>query len=480
MAIGFRKDSLRDFGLNISARSRAYSTKFTPAYQFGINTIGITNNFTNENLRADFSYISIKKEGITFSIAAAANYAKETNGNDLAFYTPKQRDSSAIRTTSDELYWVAEYNIQDVRKEKYPKEFGIKVYNRDLTQDFKRYSIDDDSNEPGQLLYNKPDSFITKQYSIRPYLRGANNISKTKRLSISFFPELYVINNTDVATRYFFVPALTMVYRKILNSENSLRYNFGIELLKPNIDYLSNVQLLNDPQQLRVGNVRLKPSKNFNASAEWVRRKKATISYKMGIGYNFDQYDFFRTVNPGTSLIQSIANNGLTSFRFSNEINFQKQLLKSLKFDASGSARFNQNRNKLFNTAFNRITFNNESNIRYELGENKGALQFRIFFNANPTTGQGYTQGTRMYGLLYGNSFFNKKLSVTLIADQFFKKNRNRLNFNKTPDFEIYTNTTEPYRLLKIRLAYRFSDIKIYKMASKTTTGISGELPRTQ
>jgi len=340
--------------------------------------------------------------------------------------------------------------------------------------------VEDDSNEPGQLLYNKPDIFITNQYSIGPYLRGANNISKTKRLSISFFPELYVIKNTDVAKRYFFVPTLSMVYRKILNSENSLRYNFRIGILKPNIDYLSSVQLFNDPQQQQVGNVRLKPSKNISTSAEWVRRKKATLSYTMGIGYSFDQHDFFRTVNPGTNLLQSIANNGLTSFSFSNDISYQKQLLKSLWFDAGGSASFNQNRNKLFNTAFNRITFYNESNIRYELGENKGTLRFRLFFSANTTTGQGYTQGTRMYGLVYSNRIFKKKLAFTLIADQFFLKNRNRLNFTKTPDFEVYTNTTEPYRLLKIRLAYRFSDIKISKMASKTTTGISGELPRSQ
>lgn len=478
--IGFRKDSLRDFGLNISAQSTAYSTKYTPTYQFGINTIGITNKFNKENVRANFSYVFRKKKGLTYSIIAATNYAKETKGNNLAYYVPKQIDSAAVRTPSDELYWVAEYNIQDTRNQKYPKELGIKVYDRDLTQDFNSYNIDNNSNEPGQLLYNKIDSFTTTQYSIRPYIRWVNNISKTKRLNVSFFPELYAVKNSSVTPQKFFVPNLTIGYRKILNSNNSLRYSFAIELLKPNIDYLSSVQLFNDPQQQQVGNVRLKPSKNFNAGVEWVWRKKATFSYGVNIGYAFDQYDFFRMVNPTTSILQSLANNGLTSYKLSNTISYQNQLLKSLWLDVSGGGFLNLNKNKLFNTVFNRITFYNQSNIRFELGESKGTLSLRLFYSANPTSGQGYTQGTRLYGLGYANQFFKKKLAVTFIAEQFFLKNRNRLNFTKTEKFEVFTNTTEPYRLLKIRFAYRFSDIKISKMATKKTTEISGEAQRVQ
>ncbi len=478
--IGFRKDSLKDFGINISARSTAYSTKYTPTYQFGINTIGITDKFNKENVRVNLSYIFRKQKGLTYSFIAATNYAKETRGNNLAYYSPKQTDSSAIRTPANELYWVAEYNIQDTRNKKYSKEFGIKVYNRDLTQDFNRYNIDNNSNELGQLLYKKIDSFSTKQYSIRPYIRWANNISKSKRLNVSFFPELYVMKNSSVTAQTFFVPSLTIGYRKILNNKNSLRYNFTIQLLKPNIDYLSNVQVFNDPQQQQIGNISLKPSKHINAGVEWVRRKKATFSYGINIGYNFDQYDFFRTVNPTTSILQSFANNGLTSLEISNTINYQKQLSKNLWLDASGAVFLYVNRNKLFNTAFNKITFYNESNIRFEFGKNKGTLQLRAFYSANPTSGQGYTQGTRMYGILYANQFFKKKLVVTFFANQFLLKNRNRLNYTKTEEFEVFTNTVEPYRLLKIRLAYRFSDIKISKTAVKKTTEISNEAQRLQ
>jgi hypothetical protein len=478
--VGFRKDSLRDFGLNISGISTTYSTKYTPIYQFVINAIGITNTFSKDNLKANFSYVFRKKKGLTYSIIAAANFAKETKGNNLAFYAPKQTDSAAVRTPSNELYWIAEYNIQDNRNQKYQKELGIKVYNRDLTQDFNRYNIDNNSNELGQLLYSKMDSFTTKQYSIRPYIRWSNNISKTKRLNVSFFPELYVIKNSSVATQQFFVPNLTIGYRKILNTNNSLRYNFTIELQKPNIDYLSSVQIFNDPQQQIVGNARLKPSKFFNAGVEWVRRKKATFSYGVKIVYGFDQYDLFRTVNITTGILQSFANNGLKSYQFSNTISYQKQLLKSLWLDASGSIFLNMNRNNLFNTSFNKITYYTQSNIRFEFGENKGTLALRFFYSSNPTTGQGYTQGTRMYGLWYANQFFKKKLAVTFFADQFFLKNRNRLNFTKTENFEVFTNTLEPYRLFKIRFSYRFSDIKISKVAIKKSTEISGEAQRLQ
>ncbi len=476
--IGFRKDSLRDFGLNISGQSTVYSTKYIPTYQFGINAIGVTNLFNKENLRANFSYIFRKKKGLTYSIIAAITYAGENKGNNFAYYAAKQQDSSAIRTPINELYWVAEYNIQDIRNQKYPKEFGIKIYNRDLNQDFKRYNIDNGSNEPSQLLYSKLDSFTTKQYSIRPYIRWANNISKTKRLNVSFFPELYLVKNSSVITQPFFVPNLTIGYRKILNSINSLRYSFIIELLKPNIDYLSNVQLFNDPQQQQVGNIRLIPSKYFGAGVEWVKRKKAIISYGINFGYNFDQYDFYMTVDPTTSLLKSFANNGLKSYRFSNTINYQNQLSKKIWLDVSGGSFLNLNRNKVFNTSYNRITFYNQSDIRFEVGENKGTVSFRLFYSANPTNGQGYTQGTRMYGLSYANQIFNKKLAITLIADQFFLKNRNRLNFTKADEFEVFTSTIEPYRLFKVRFAYRFSDIKFYKIAAKKTTEISGELQR--
>jgi hypothetical protein len=85
-----------------------------------------------------------------------------------------------------------------------------------------------------------------------------------------------------------------------------------------------------------------------------------------------------------------------------------------------------------------------------------------------------------MYGLWYANQLFKKKLAFTFIADQFFLKNRNRLNYTKTEEFEVFTNTIEPYRLLKIRLAYRFSDIKISKVAVKKTIEISNEAQRLQ
>jgi hypothetical protein len=137
-----------------------------------------------------------------------------------------------------------------------------------------------------------------------------------------------VLNNSSVSTRFFFIPSLTVDYRKILNSQNSLRYSFTAEFLKPNIDYISSVQLFTDPQQQQVGNVVLKPSKSFNAGVEWVFRKKAVISYGINLAYGFDQYDFFRLVNPATSIVKSFANNGLQSFRVINTLNYQKRQLK--------------------------------------------------------------------------------------------------------------------------------------------------------
>ncbi len=476
--IGYRKDSLRDFGLNISGQITDYNTKYIPTYQFGIKTIGITNQFNKENVKANFSYVFRKKKGLTFSFITSASYTDEIKGNNLAFYNPKLTDSTAIRSPSKELYWVTEYNIQDTRNQKYQKEIGIKVYNRELTQDFKQYDIDYNDNNLGLLLYNKIDSFTTSQYSIRPYLRWSNNISKTKRFSVSFFPELFLIKNSSLATQQFFVPNLTVGYRKILNNTNSLRYNFVIQLLKPNIDYLSNVQVFNDPQQQQVGNLNLKPSKYFNAGVEWVRRKKATFSFASNISYAFDKYDFFRSLNPTTSILQIFANNGLESYRFSNTVSYQKQVSKSIWFDADGGVFINLNRNKIFKTQFNRVTFYYESNIRFEMGENNGTVALRIFFNSNPITSQGFTQGTRMYGIWYANQFFKRKLAITLLADQFLLKNRNRLNFTKSDQFEVFTNDTEPYRLIKLRLAYRFSDIKISKIASKKSTDITGEVQR--
>jgi hypothetical protein len=476
--IGFRKDSLRDFALNISGRYAAYNRKYTPTYQFGINSVGITDKLDKDFLRANFSYLFRKQKGLTHSFAAVVQYAQETKGNNLAFYIPKQTDSAAARTTTDELYWIMDYNLQDLRNQKYPKELGVKVYNRNLEQDFKRYDIDFNNNEPGQLLYSKVDSFTTEQYSIRPYFRVANNISKTKRLSVSFFPELYVINNSSINTRTFFTPSLTIGYRQILNSKNSLRYNFAIEFLKPNIDYLSNVQLFSDPQQKQVGSASLKPSKQLNAGIEWVYREKGTFSYGVNFTYGFDQYDFFKVANPATGTLLSFANNGLQSYRFSNVVSYQNQFFKNLWLDVSGSVDLNLHKNVLFNTAFNRVTFHTESNIRLGLGERKGTIAARVFYSSNPTNGQGYSQGTRMYGLWYANQIFKKKIAITLIADQFLLKNRNRLNYAKTNEFEIFTTTTEPYRFLKLRLAYRFSDIKLSKEAAKKATDISGEAPR--
>jgi hypothetical protein len=476
--IGFRKDSLKDYGLNVSFQNTNYNTNFIIVHQLGINTNNISDRFNQNLLNTNFSYINRKKKGITQSLISSINFVNQSKGNNTAYFLPKNSDSIAIRARSKEFNWVAEYNIEDVRNKKYPKEYGLKIYNKLFNQGFSLYDLDLNTNGLNQLLYNKTDSFITSQISINPYLRWINNISKVKRFTISFYPELLLVKNNDLKSTLFFIPSVILRYRKILNSNNSLRYSFTARLSKPNVDYLSTIQLLTNPQQQQIGNPNLKLSKYLGISTEWVRRKKSTFSYTLSMGYSYDNLSFFKVVNPNNNLIQNIANNGGTGFGFTNSFNYQKQILRKIWFDTYSGMSIGFDKNRLYNTKFNRITFNNQTDVRYELGGKNGTLALRIFYSSNPTNGQGYEQGTRMYGLWYAKQIFKNKFALTLLADKFFLKNINRLSYSKNNQFEVYTNNIEPYRLLKIRVAYNFSNIKVFKNASKKTTEISGEIPR--
>ncbi len=472
---GNRIDSANDIGLNIQYVNYYNSASYINNYNFPSISNSTKNLAEREKLRFNTSLVHRKNRSITKSISFAGTFQTEQVQNRVNFFNPKAYDSINNQAKPTEFIWIAEYNILNNTNPNFQKELGFQIYNKRLAQDFEQYTIDAATNENSKLLYSNGDTLFTRQISIKPYYKFGKNINTKKRLVLTLASELFIVNNNGNQNNLFYLPQIRLNYKKLVSSSLSVRYITELAFEKPGADFLIPVQNYTDPLQSQIGNIHLRPTKYINNTIEFVKRKKATISNSTGLYYSFDNINFFRKYEPSSNKLVSFANNGGNSYSIGNYFNYQMPSTKRFNFYFNANILYIYQRNKDFNTKFSGVTFSGGHSLQYSISPKYGNLSFLSFLNSNKNGAQGYYRGSVKYSFGYGIQLFKKRIAASLSAQNFFLKNRNVLTYTYDESYRSFTNTISPYRLILIRLAINFSNIKVAKYAAKKITEVTGE-----
>ena len=473
---GYRIDSFNDVSLNVVYNKFDYKNAYINTLSYPTPQNNISNASDRDYLNMNASWVGRRKNGITKSLAFAGNVYQDAVYNRLAFLFPRTYDSSNIMSKLNHFHWILEYNFQNNKDPNFSKEAGIQVYDKWVSQDFNQYDIEPTSNNTGKLLYSSQDTLRNTQFSVRPYFRLGKNFSSTKRLAVSSTSELFIVKNKIIPARAFWLPQIRVNFKKILSNVFSLRniLEFGFE--KPSEDFLALVQLVTEPVQRRTGNGNLIPAKYINESIEFIRRKKSVFSCVLSYRFSFDDINYFRYYDTATAgKLINLANNGGVSHTVGPYLFYQMPATKKLSFWISITSLYSYSSNKKFHTSNSGFFFGWSHALKYEISPKIGIISFSSFLNSNGNGSQGYHQGSMKYMVSYGTAIFKNHISVSFLAQNFLMKQRGVRTYSFNGEYQSSTNVISPYRLLSLRLAYNFSNIKIAKFAATKSTEIWGE-----
>lgn len=473
---GLRIDSFRNFSINASYKISSNNTRYINEYNFPALLNNQKNKIVSKTGDINLSYVLSKTPSVTRSFIANFNVVEKEFNNRISYLQNLPTDSINNVSSTTPAYFIFEYNVLNSKNLKHRFEFGIQSYGKRIEQNFSKYSLDVITNKNKNLLYQKMDSFSLLQYSVRPYFRLAKVLTDRKSIVLISNAEFYAIKNKYQPAKYFFLPTMSFKFKELLDKNTSVTYNLKLGFLKPSTELLTPIQFEVNPNINTVGSSDLIPGKSLAFTVDYTIVKKATISHSAGINYNFDAINYFTLYDSVNKNLLIFPDNNGKEFSLNYSLYFQKQVSKRLQFSATGSSSYLIVKNIAFSSAYKGFRFGLSNNISFKLSPKLGSIGFVSIINGNNINSQGTQSGILKYSFYYSKAFFKGKLITTFTASEFVLKRRTINSNSKYKNFEYFTTIIQPSRLLLIRVAYNFSNIRTSKLAKRKTTNIENEI----
>lgn len=472
---GVRIDSAKEFSASISGNIYRNRNIYTNTFNFPLAFADQSNNLSGKSFTINSSYLYRKNSLINSYFALAATIDGRDFNNRISFIHPQYHDSLHNFTNTQPYSISFDYSHVNNSHKNRKTEAGIFSYIRHTKQDFQKYSVTP-SNEDDVLLYSKNDSLNLHQISISPFLKYTKNFSPKKNLVVRLNTEYYSIKNITSEQNNFILPSLTAIQKNILRNNSSVSFRAGINLRKPGLDFLLPIQFSNNPALQLTGNFKIKPSKTIYIGSDLLLAKNNYVTQSITYSYSYDVTKFFTSLDSSTKQFMQEPDDHNTANDLTYSIDFQKELFKAVSFYTYVQIDFIRLKNSFHGTNFNGIGFTMTNNLSYSLPKNNGAFGFNSFINGKNFTSQGSSPGTVNYQLYYARSFFRKRVSVTVLVREFLKPYRNLDSKSISGIIAQYTYDRRPYRLIGLRIAYNFSNIRISKTATEKKAFIRGEI----
>ncbi|HMG10186.1 MAG TPA: TonB-dependent receptor [Mucilaginibacter sp.] len=260
------------------------------------------------------------------------------------------------------------------------------------------------------------------------------------------------------------IPSVS-VQRSLKSSSISLGFTQRIQ--RPGIYQLNPFIDRSNPKFINTGNPNLRPELNNSFELTYSNFKKASVT--VGLSYAFSnnsiqnvsrlQVDSTSSNKVDTvtyTTFQNLGSNRTLGLNINTNFSITKPFTVSLNGQVS---------HIWLKGTYNGLFFKNDGYIgnafasfTYKLGDT-----YRLGYNAGFFSGDVTLQG-KSSNFIYNSytvakDLFNKKFTVTLVANNPYSKYRTFSNSTRTPDFTQSTNTDNPYRNFAIRLNYKFGKL---------------------
>ena len=475
LGYGLRVDSANDLSVNLSMHRYKSISAFQNEYAYPTPVNNQNDDHINSGGEINLSYIHRKSKFITKSIVAKAKIENIEYNNRLAYMQPVKNDSISRLFQTKPMNWIVEYNYLNTRHETYNIEYGLQFYQKDYSQSYYTYTLDSFTNENINLVYAQKDSMRLTQYALRPYFKYDKDFTPKKNLILNLSSEWYSILPKNFKRKNYYLPDIDVSYKTLFDNNASLTYSISFNYSKPSEDYFTGQQCYNNPAEAHRGSADLAPGKTIGAGVEYLLVNKSTFSSELNCWHSFDDPTFFTAYDSINKLIVTSPNNGDKSYGIGYKLNFQKLIAKKLNLSIYSSIYYLKRTNRIINTGSSGIIYRLQPTIDYYLGRKYGNLNFWGIIEGNNVTSQGKTTGPLRYSLSYAKSIIQRKFTVVFILEEFLVKNREKKTYSVFNGLSQYSNIIRPSRLISIRFAYYFSNIRLAKFAKMKSASIKGE-----
>ncbi|RYG12671.1 MAG: hypothetical protein EOO07_18695 [Chitinophagaceae bacterium] len=472
--IGIRLDSSRDFSAGLTGLSYKESNGFQNIINYPVPLNDQSQTTRLERITGNFSFLHRKTKLIT-KYAALSISTEERDLSIRSSFTAKQNyDSLREHSVTSPISIIFDYNANNKTKKNATREMGVQGYLRQTQQDYEAYNLKSTDNTDNQLLYARPDSFNLSQFSVSPYFKITRGFSQKSNLVIRSRTEVYHIkvNGKDLST--FLLPSLNL-QQNFLKNNNSLSISTGINFFKPGLDILLPLQYNVNPAIKNLGNSSLNPSKNLYFGLQFDSYRKINMIHKLIFAYSYDVTRNYTTFDSVSQLLIKMPDdhNKVQSIAYS--LDFEAVVFKKVNLFVTGTLTYAQYRNSIFKTHHSGWALSSSALLSYPLGEKLGTLGLSTYITGKEFNAQGSSVGSTNYSAYYAKTFFRNKIAVTFLANEFLAKYRDYSSTTFGDNSRQFVNYRRPYRLLSLRVAYRFSNIKVNKKAVEKRASIKDE-----
>jgi len=337
-------------------------------------------------------------------------------------------------------------------------EAGAKAILRNNFSDFGREDLDPTTN---QYVVN------TGQTSTFDYHQDVTSFYNSYQLKLSKWTAKagLRIEHTQVTADFIGTP-LDKGYNNLIPSisiqrslnSSSINLGFTQRIQRPGIYQLNPFVDNSNPKFISTGNPDLRPELNNTFELTYSNFKKASVT--VGLSYAFSN-NSIQTISSLRDTVtyttyQNLGSNRTLGLNINTNFSITKPFTVSLNGQVSHvwlkgiyNSEFFKNGGYIGN-AFASFTY--KLGDTYRLGYNAG------FFSGDVTL-QGKSSNFIYNSYTVAKDLFNKKFTVTLVANNPYSKYRAFTNTTNTPDFSQTISRENPYRHFAIRLNYKFGKL---------------------
>jgi len=424
----------------------------------------VTNNSKDKgadiSINYQRSFKNHKDELLTMSYKYSYSPSDQTNTNgftnrfnfdDTDNPDFRQRNNAGNREHTIQLDYV--YPLKKINIEA-----GAKAILRNNFSDFGRDDLDAATNE------YVPNESQTSTFDYHQDVTSFYNSYQIKLTGWTAKAGLR-IEHTQIRADFMGTP-LDKGYNNLIPSisiqrslkSSSINLGFTQRIQRPGIYQLNPFIDRSNPKFINTGNPDLRPELNNTFELTYSNFKKASVT--VGLSYAFSNNSIQNVSSLRDSVtyttFQNLGSNRTLGFNINTNFSIVKPLTLSLNGQISHiwlkgtyNGQFFKNDGYIGN-AFASFTY--KLGDTYRFGYNAG------FFSGDVNL-QGKTSNFIYNSYTVAKDFLNKKLTVTLVANNPYSKYRAYTNSSRTPDFIQSTSTENPYRHFAIRLNYKFGKL---------------------
>jgi|GEM_PF-4343853 len=459
--VGYRLDSLTQ--LSLSSNVVINKTFFESVKHVSdLPAVSSLLNKKNNEYRTGLGFIKSKSDlissglGLSFTLSPVLEYFNNQFVNLKA-------DSSRYELSAPTQEYLAEYFHNDFSNERHSISYVFQSYFSQTDQASNNKFRNLPTSDFDLMLSD--DSLSLKQKSVSGFLQNVYK-KKNKSFTINLLMEYYSIETNRFDRNEFLLPGIGFQMKQLLKSNRSLKFKINYDYLKPNLDFLITKAQFENPYETRVGSKNIIPEKDISLEIEYLSAGKFQLSHSLLYRYGYDRLRFITIYDSSLNVLVSESKNNSSSNFFKYTLNASKWFTKKLRFSSQYSLSYVSIYNKNINLKTNGWAFFVSANGTYNLPKGFG-ISFYVRAISNLYSDQGSKTGYFNYNIIFGKMLLKNRLAVSFIGENFLKKNRNVISEYTFNENNYYTNVCRPYKLLKLRISYRLSNIIMDRSTDK-------------